>query len=880
MWNPGGPGLAAHVPVALGPPAEPARSASVHRRPRGGPIAALFDRIAGRPPRLLEKRFGPAWRDAPETLFVLRPAPGGFLVEAANRAFDASLVEAGGRAAGRRLEEALHPVIAGALARRCRECVAAAAPKTFLQMLPLRSGRRLWTITLLPVFDEAGAVTALVGQAREAAIGPSSSGVAELPATGEAAGPTIGFTATPEGQVDHVSPSFFTYTGASPEVGVAQALESVHPEDLDALTADGPDLENGLERTARVRGRDGRYRRFRVRAELFDGPAGRRWYGAATELADLRVASQAVRSGEHLFKVIESLDGCCVTLDRDWRLTAVTPGAAAWLSLTPEQLVGLDGRRDLALPPPLVETIEAALASGAPTRVVFPAVLHPGRWGESQVFPFADGVNIVFWEVTAQQLGAAAPEPQDAAANPLAGVGGCLVAVDRNWRMLGISPLAAAWLRRTPGELVGRDLRAEWPVSEALADLVERALRHGESATFEQASRVQPGRWVEFRIHPFPEGVYLLFSDVTERRRAEEGVQTTLQLLQGLSEAVSGEMALLDDRGTVISVNAAWRAAMEGLEMEGLEETLGMAYADLCVRLAGGADEAAVRRGLDQVFAGASPSFTHVSAVPAAGGLRWREFRVTPLAVGTARHFIAVHQDLTGVARMQDELNKTAEQVMGAQEEERQRIAVELHDSTSQHLIALGMGVTRLKRLMGQRKGAQDVLQDMALSVQEAIREIRVLSYLMKPADLQRNGLRATAERFVTGFGARTGLAAAFRAGDGVDEASEEVQHACFRIIQESLANIYRHADARHARVEITSQAGELVVRIADDGKGIGSTDLSEKGPVALGVGIPGMRARAAQLGGRVEITGRRGGTVVVATLPLQGGEARLQPSR
>ena len=212
--------------------------------------------------------------------------------------------------------------------------------------------------------------------------------------------------------------------------------------------------------------------------------------------------------------------------------------------------------------------------------------------------------------------------------------------------------------------------------------------------------------------------------------------------------------------------------------------------------------------------------------------------------------------------------------LLAAREEERVRIAMELHDSTCQHLAALNLAIGRLRPLVSGDK-VDAALKDMATSVGEVVKEIRVLSYLIKPAELEQNGLARAVRGFVNGFGARTGLTASFLTRGPVDDAPPQVQHAAYRIVQEALSNVYRHADAQHADVALVSEGGVLTVRISDDGKGVAPLLKGEPANLESGVGIAGMRARAAQLKGRLEVSCPGRGTVVVVALPVGPGLAR-----
>jgi signal transduction histidine kinase len=169
----------------------------------------------------------------------------------------------------------------------------------------------------------------------------------------------------------------------------------------------------------------------------------------------------------------------------------------------------------------------------------------------------------------------------------------------------------------------------------------------------------------------------------------------------------------------------------------------------------------------------------------------------------------------------------------------------------------------------------------MSKSVEEAVKEIRVLSYLMMPPGLQKDGLEATVRAFLKGFGTRTGLHASFSAEGDVDNVSSAVKHAALRVVQEALSNVYRHAEAHDVAVELARSNGALVVRVADDGKGIPSVSSDASGLSNVGVGIAGMRARVSQLGGTLQIASDGAGAVVTATLPAfagTGGEPAPDP--
>jgi signal transduction histidine kinase len=155
---------------------------------------------------------------------------------------------------------------------------------------------------------------------------------------------------------------------------------------------------------------------------------------------------------------------------------------------------------------------------------------------------------------------------------------------------------------------------------------------------------------------------------------------------------------------------------------------------------------------------------------------------------------------VTGVSKIARDISarKKAERerLLALQDEERRRIANELHDSTAQHLVAIGLNLMRLRADADVKAETLDILDEIDGSLEEATKEVRAFTYLLHPPDLQTEGLSATLGRYVEGFGRRTGLKITVRFCRRVDQLSLPLQQTLLRIVQEALTNVYRHASA------------------------------------------------------------------------------------
>jgi PAS domain S-box-containing protein len=205
------------------------------------------------------------------------------------------------------------------------------------------------------------------------------------------------------------------------------------------------------------------------------------------------------------------------------------------------------------------------------------------------------------------------------------------------------------------------------------------------------------------------------------------------------------------------------------------------------------------------------------------------------------------------------ELQKLSSQLLQVQDEERRRIARELHDD-------LGQQMSAIKMLL-----ASNVQNDeVSKMVDSAADSVRNLSYLLHPPLLDETGLRAALHWYVDGMVKRSGIQIALSVSPHTfPRLSRDIEMTIFRVVQESLTNVYRHAATDSARVEIEKQADWIIARVRDYGRGLPREFAGPGSSGRLGVGISGMRERVRQLGGELSVSRAEPGTVLEAKIPL-----------
>jgi signal transduction histidine kinase len=240
---------------------------------------------------------------------------------------------------------------------------------------------------------------------------------------------------------------------------------------------------------------------------------------------------------------------------------------------------------------------------------------------------------------------------------------------------------------------------------------------------------------------------------------------------------------------------------------------------------------------------------------------------------------VIVNDDISAQKTAERELNDSYTQMrmltgrlMRAQDDERRRIAQMLHETTAQDLAALKLLLARLSRTTERlNESERSALTESTALAERSMTDIRTLSYLLHPPFLDDTGLLSALRWYAAGFAERSGITVDLDLPDGFERLPLDTETALFRMVQESLINIHRHAGSESARIRLQRDAEMVVLEVEDRGHGIPDAELTHilsRGGAA-GVGIAGMSERIEQLGGRLEITSSERGTTVRVRLPL-----------
>jgi signal transduction histidine kinase len=231
--------------------------------------------------------------------------------------------------------------------------------------------------------------------------------------------------------------------------------------------------------------------------------------------------------------------------------------------------------------------------------------------------------------------------------------------------------------------------------------------------------------------------------------------------------------------------------------------------------------------------------------------------------------FADLHRKTQQLEVLNRELRTLSSNLIATQDEERRRIARELHDSLGQELSAAKMMADKIAMLNRSAEANKEAVEISNL-IDHAIQQVRSISYLLHPPLLDEIGLQSALQFYLEGFTKRSGIEIFLEVQPpDFPRLTLEMETAIFRIVQEALTNVFRHAGAAQSWVRLVKEENQVVATVRDNGRGIAES-VTQGRPDRIGVGIGGMRQRVKEFGGELRIGNAKPGTIVEVTVPVE----------
>jgi PAS domain S-box-containing protein len=356
--------------------------------------------------------------------------------------------------------------------------------------------------------------------------------------------------------------------------------------------------------------------------------------------------------------------------------------------------------------------------------------------------------------------------------------------------------------------------------------------------------------------------VQRLLNNIQAYQRVEIALRASRNEWEQSFNAIADDVCVLDTSGVILRANKTMRDRFEPI----YEDLIGLDY-----RLVyWGTTQPDTTAPWGSVLSG-GPAVVVETKLPKVDG--WYTVAGYPLYNDQHKQWgaVLVVRDITKRKLAEEELQRLSGRLLQLQDEERQKIARDLHDATGQDLVALATILAQLHALLpsSNRKWRKLVSECQAVADQ-CIREVRTVSYLLHPPMLDEAGLEDAVRHYVDGFSKRSGIQVELEVSPRFGRIRQNVELTLFRVVQESLTNIHRHSGSRKALIRLDRNSERITLEVRDEGRGIPGSEKKQTGafPLGVGVGIPSMHERVKQISGRLDIESRSSGTTVRVTIP------------
>jgi PAS domain S-box-containing protein len=492
-------------------------------------------------------------------------------------------------------------------------------------------------------------------------------------------------------------------------------------------------------------------------------------------------------------------------------------------------------------------------------------------------------------------------ESNERVVNILESITDAFITLDKEWQFTYVNTQAEEIgrpLQKTRANLLGKKCWDEFP--DMLGTAVESNFRRAvaEQVKVEFEFFYPPlNAWFEVRAYPSRNGLSVYFLNITSEKRAadvrkeaEIKLRSSEEELRALADSISQLAWMAHPNGDIFWYNRRWYeytgTTLEQMQGWGWKELhdpkmlpLVMERWTESLRTETAFEMEFPLRGADGVYrwflTRVSPFRNHEGRLTRWFGTNTQidEQRQLLESLSEARDYLEqrVQERTAELKTANESLRDLSARLLLVQDDERRRLARELHDSVGQLLAAIGMNIAVVQAQSNKldARGARAVSENAQL-IEQVSREIRTISHLLHPPLLEIAGLASALRWYVDGFAERSQIKVDLDIPNDFTRLPNDTELAIFRIVQECLTNIHRHSGSDTASIFVRQEKGRLIIQVRDDGQGIPEEkrrELTETN--RSGIGFGGMRERVRQLGGTLEVQSNGSGTTVKAVLQL-----------